>query len=265
LGVLGHDFVFQLDLEGVGMLDGLRVTVWNEGVHERKSAKVQAIYPLGMGRQIGDFLGGQPGIGSVRVVELGDVGQGLPEGVLEETDVLTWWGHLAHEEVSEELVERVQRRVLEGMGIVVLHSGHYSKIFKRLMGTSCFLKWREWEEQGEKERVWCVDPAHPIAAGIPESFELARSEMYGEHFDIPAPEQLVFVSWYQGGEIFRSGCCWHRGLGKVFYFSPGHETLPIYHDENVLKVIANGVRWAAPTRVSGGILRGNVPPMEVMG
>lgn len=242
----------------------LRVTVWNEGVHETINPKVQALYPKGMGAQIGGYLEKQPGVASVKVVQLSDPDQGVPQSLLDETDVLTWWGHLVHEQVDDATVDRVQQRVLEGMGLVVLHSGHYSKIFKRLMGTSCFLKWREWEEQGEKERVWCVDPAHPIAEGIPDHFEIERSEMYGEHFDIPQPDQLVFVSWFQGGEIFRSGCCWHRGQGKVFYFSPGHETLPIYHHETVLQVIANGVRWAGPTRVRGGVTRGNVPPMEAM-
>lgn len=247
------------------MSQGLRVTVWNEGVHEKTNPKVKALYPNGMGAQIGQYLAKQPGIASVTLAALADPEQGVPQALLDETDVITWWGHLAHEQVDDATVDRVQRRVLEGMGIVVLHSGHYSKIFKRLMGTSCFLKWREWEEQGEKERVWCVDPAHPIADGIPDHFEIERSEMYGEHFDIPQPDQQVFISWFQGGEIFRSGCCWHRGQGKVFYFSPGHETLPIYHHETVLQVIANGVKWAAPSRVCGGVARGNVPPMERMG
>lgn len=246
------------------MASGLRVTVWNEGVHETTNPKVQAIYPDGMGKQIAGYLAQQPGIASVKVAQLNDPDQGVPQALLDETDVITWWGHLAHEQVDEATVDRVQKRVLEGMGIVVLHSGHYSKIFKRLMGTSCFLKWREWEEKGEKERVWCVDPAHPIAEGIPDYFEIERSEMYGEHFDIPQPEQQVFISWFQGGEIFRSGCCWHRGQGKVFYFSPGHETLPIYYHETVLKVIANGVKWAAPTHVRGGVQRGKVEPMEEM-
>jgi trehalose utilization protein len=142
------------------------------------------------------------------------------------------------------VVDKVHQRVLEGMGLIVLHSGHFSKIFKRLMGTTCNLKWREI---GEKERVWVVNPAHPIADGLSDYFEIEKTEMYGEPFGIPEPDSLVFISWYQGGEVFRSGCCYYRGQGKVFYFSPGHETLPIYYNENVQKVIANGVRWAAPT------------------
>jgi trehalose utilization protein len=245
------------------MSEGIRVTVWNEGVHEKRSEKVRKVYPKGMGRQIAQYLRKQPGIGPVRVSELDDPDQGLSDKILNKTDVMTWWGHVAHNKVTEENAERVQKRVLEGMGLIVLHSGHMSKPFRRLMGTSCMLKWREWKGIGEKERLWVVDPAHPIVDGIPEYIELERTEMYGEHFDIPQPDQQVFISWYQGGEVFRSGCCWHRGLGKVFYLSPGHETIPIYYNELILQVICNAIKWAAPTRVKGGIKRDHFePPLE---
>ena len=160
--------------------------------------------------------------------------------------------------VLDATVDRVQARILAGMGLVVLHSGHFSKIFRRMMGTTCNLKWREI---GEKERLWVVDPAHPIAEGLSEYFELPHTEMYGEHFDIPQPDQLVFISWFEGGEVFRSGCCWHRGMGKIFYFRPGHETFPIYHNETVLRVIYNGIRWAAPSGLKK-VVRGNVQPLE---
>lgn len=247
------------------MSENLRVTIWNEGVHEKTNPKVEALYPDGLGRQIARHIEKVPGIASVRVAELDDPEHGLTDDVLENTDVMTWWGHTAHDRVDDVIVEKVRLRVVEhGMGLVVLHSGHFSKIFKRLMGTSCDLKWREYNNEGEKERLWVVDPAHPIAHGLPEMFELEKAEMYGEHFDIPQPDQLVLISWFQGGEVFRSGCCWHRGLGKVFYFRPGHETLPIYHNETVLKVIANGIHWSAPTRVDGGIKRGNAQPLEKM-
>ena len=246
-------------------MSGIRVTVWNEGVHEKELSACKALYPEGMGRVIGRFLEKQPGIASVRCVELGDADQGLSDEILASTDVMTWWGHCAHDKVTDENAAHVQRRVLEGMGLVVLHSGHMSKPFVRLMGTSCTLKWREWNNVGERERLWVVDPAHPIVHGVRESIEIPHAEMYGEHFDIPQPDQLVFVSWFQGGEVFRSGCCWHRGLGKVFYFRPGHETFPIYYNEEVLNVIANGVRWAAPTMVDGGVRRGNFdPPIETI-
>ena len=240
------------------MKDGLRVTVWNEGVHDKRDRKVMDIYPEGMGKAIAGYLAEQPGIASVRVAELGDKGQGLTDTILAKTDVMTWWGHCAHDQVTDENAAKVKQCVLEGMGLVVLHSGHFSKVFKSLMGTGCDLKWREI---GEKERLWVVDPAHPIAEGLSEYFELPHTEMYGEHFDIPQPDQLVFISWFEGGEVFRSGCCWHRGLGKVFYFRPGHEPLPIYHNETVLRVIYNGIRWAAPSGLKK-LVRGNVQPLE---
>jgi trehalose utilization protein len=217
-----------------------RVTVWNEFRQERSDPPVGAIYPDGIHAAIADGLR-RAGF-DVGTATLDEPEHGLTEAVLEATDVLTWWGHVAHDEVSDQVVERVQRRVLDGMGLIVLHSGHFSKIFKRLMGTTCDLKWRE---AGERERVWIVDPGHPIAEGLGESFLLDEEEMYGEHFDIPAPDRLVFVSWFQGGEVFRSGCCFQRGRGRIFYFRPGHETHPTYFNPDVRRVIANATAWAS--------------------
>jgi trehalose utilization protein len=223
------------------MSNQIRVTVWNEYRHERSDPRVAAVYPEGIHAAIASSLGAAGY--TVRTATLDEPEHGLTAAVLAETDVLTWWGHMAHGEVSDEIVARVHQRVLEGMGLVVLHSGHFSKIFKRLMGTSCDLKWREI---GERERLWVVAPGHPIVEGIGEYFEIPQEEMYGEFFDIPAPDELVLVSWFQGGEVFRSGCCYHRGHGKIFYFRPGHETYPSYHQPEVQRIIANGVRWAAP-------------------
>jgi len=221
-----------------------RVTIWNEFRHEKKNEQVARIYPEGLHVMIGKALGAK-GL-DVQLAALDEPDNGLPIEKLVGTDVLVWWGHMAHGEVKDEVVERVYERVLAGMGLIVLHSAHFSKIFRKLMGTTCNLKWRAI---GEKERLWVVNPAHPIAVGLGEYFELEHEEMYGEHFDIPAPDELVFISWFAGGDVFRSGCCYHRGMGKVFYFQPGHETLPTYHDPNVLRVIYNAVLWAAP---SGG-------------
>lgn len=217
-----------------------RVTIWNEFRHERQHEAVRRVYPDGLHAPIAAHLAGE-GM-RVRVATLDEPEHGLSADVIADTQVLLWWGHLAHGEVQDAVVDRVQQAVLRGMGLVVLHSGHFSKIFKRLMGTSCDLKWRE---AGEKERIWVVEPGHPIAAGLGEYFEIPREEMYGERFDIPAPDELVLVSWFQGGEVFRSGCCYRRGAGRIFYFRPGHETYPTYHQPEVLRVIANGVRWAA--------------------
>ncbi|WP_416839653.1 ThuA domain-containing protein [Haloferax sp. DFSO52] len=217
------------------------VTVWNEYRHERESEAVAAVYPDGIHTVIADALGERGH--DVGTATLDEPEHGLTESVLDETDVLVWWGHKAHDEVADDVVERVVDAVHEGMGLLVLHSGHYSKPFKRLMGTSCSLKWRE---VGEKERLWTVEPGHPITDGLPESFEVPHAEMYGERFDIPAPDELVFLSWFEGGEVFRSGCCYTRGKGRIFYFRPGHETYPIYEQPEVQTVLDNAVEWAAP-------------------
>ena len=224
------------------MAELLRVTVWNEYRHEKSDVQVAEIYPNGIHGAIASQLRSERVV--VRTATLDQPEHGLPERVLAQTDVLIWWGHIAHGEVGDEVVERVHRRVLGGLGLVVLHSGHLSKVFRRLMGTSCQLRWRE---MGERERVWVVDPAHPIAEGLGEYFEVPHCEMYGERFDIPAPDELVLISWFEGGEVFRSGCCYHRGKGKVFYFRPGHEAFPVFYQPEVLRVITNAVRWAAPT------------------
>ncbi len=246
------------------MSGAIRVTVWNEGRHEKKNETVRNIYPDGMHAVIAKGLERAGGF-SVRTATLDEAEHGLPQSVLQETDVLTWWGHLAHGEVKDEVVHRVQKRVLEGMGLIVLHSGHFSKIFKALMGTHCSLKWRE---AAEKERLWVVEPSHPIAAGLGEYVELPNTEMYGERFDIPAPDELVFISWFEGGEVFRSGCCWQRGHGRVFYFRPGHETYPIYHNPQIQQILANAARWAAPRLIKADACPNSpalekIPPREV--
>jgi trehalose utilization protein len=239
------------------MAKTIRITVWNEFRHEKKNEQIAKIYPQGMHGAIAGHLSKQAGI-EARTATLDEPEHGLTEQVLADTDVLTWWGHTAHGEVQDEIVARVQKRVWDGMGLIVLHSGHFSKIFRALMGTTCNLRWREI---GEKERLWVVDGSHPIAEGVGEYFELPHTEMYGEPFDIPAPDALVFVSWFAGGEVFRSGCCFNRGRGKVFYFRPGHETFPIYYDENVLKVITNAARYVATGRAAPPTF-GNVKPLE---
>lgn len=218
-----------------------RVTVWNEFLHERESDVVREIYPEGMHRVIALAIGEKSGA-EVRTATLDQEDHGLTDPVLAATDVLVWWGHKAHDRVKDEVVERVHQQVLSGMGLIVLHSGHVSKIFRRTLGTNCSLKWREADE---KERLWNLEPTHPILEGIPEHFELEQEEMYGERFDVPPPDELLMLSWFQGGEVFRSLCTWRRGHGRVVYFRPGHETYPTYHHPHVQRIIANSCLWAA--------------------
>jgi trehalose utilization protein len=233
-----------------------KIVVWNEYRHEQHNPEVKEIYPAGIHGAIADFL--QEAKLEVKTATLDEPEHGLTEALLNETDVLIWWGHIAHHEVSDEIVQRVKQRVLDGMGLIVLHSGHFSKIFKVLMGTSCDLKWRE---ANEKERIWIVDPSHPIVEGLGEYIELESEEMYGEHFDIPAPDQLLMISWFEGGEVFRSGCTYTRGKGKIFYFRPGHETYPTYYHQDVQRVIINAVNWAASTNLPIPVY-GNAKPLE---
>jgi trehalose utilization protein len=220
-----------------------RVTVWTEYVQDRDDEPVKAVYPDGIHASLAD--GFREAGFEVAVAHLDEPEHGLTEEVLAKTDVLTWWGHVAHPKVEDAIVDRVQARVLDGMGLIVLHSGHHSKIFRRLMGTSGDLHWRE---AGERERLWVVDRSHPIADGLGESFVVEPEEMYGEAFDVPPPDELVLISWFQGGEVFRSGCCWRRGRGRIFYFRPGHETYPTYFQPIVRKVLANAAAWAAGPR-----------------
>jgi trehalose utilization protein len=220
----------------------INVTVWNEFRHEKKEERIRKVYPDGIHQVIADFLK-EDGNMEVRTAKLDEPEHGLTTDVLKNTDVLVWWGHTAHNEVRDDIVERVQERVLKGMGLIVLHSGHHSKIFRKLMGTTCNLKWREADE---RERLWVIEQNHPIAQGIGEYIELDKEEMYGERFDIPEPDALVFIGWFKGGEVFRSGCCFNRGHGRIFYFQPGHESYPTFYKPQVQKVISNAVRWACP-------------------
>ncbi len=220
----------------------INVTVWNEYWHEQTCEEVRKVYPEGIHNAVKEALDAD-GSFDVRCATLDMPEQGLTQEVLDSTDVLFWWGHCKHGEVPDDLVEKIRLRVLEGMGLVCLHSAHFSKIFKRMLGTECSLKWREW---AEKERVWVIEPGHPIAAGLGQYFEIPHCEMYGEQFAIPTPDKVVFISWYEGGEVFRSGVTFERGLGRIFYFSPGHETFPIYYQKEVRQVLVNAAKWAAP-------------------
>jgi trehalose utilization protein len=218
----------------------IRTLVWNEFVHERENAVVRKIYPDGIHAVIAAALAGEADM-DVATATLDQPEHGLSRARLDATDVLLWWGHKVHGEVSDAVVERVADRVHQGMGLIVLHSGHFAKIFKRLMGTPCSLRWRE---AGERERLWAINRSHPIVQGVGPSIELPNAEMYGEPFLVPEPMETVFISWFEGGEVFRSGLTYQRGAGRIFYFRPGHETYPIYHNPEIQTVLRNAVRWA---------------------
>ncbi len=219
----------------------IRVTVWNEYRHEKENETVRAIYPDGLHETIAAVLRHEPDF-EVGTATLDEEQHGLSPAKLAATDVLFWWGHKAHAEVADAVVDRVAQRVWEGMGLVVLHSGHFSKIFKRLMGSPCSLHWRE---AGERERIWVIDPTHPIAKGLGPTLTIENSEMYGEPFLVPEPLETVFISWFQGGEVFRSGLTYRRGAGRIFYFGAGHETYPVYKNPDVETVLRNAARWAS--------------------
>lgn len=218
----------------------MKVLIWNENQHEKTDARVTELYPGGLHQFIAGIL--KSDTVEVRTATLDDEHCGITEEILDDTDVLIWWGHMAHERVPDDVVDMVQRHVLSGMGLFLLHSAHFSKIFKRLMGTTCSLKWRD----GARERIWTIKPNHPIAAGVDETFVLDPEEMYGEPFDIPYPEETIFLGWFKSGEVFRSGCTWTRGHGRIFYFQPGHETNPSFHDKNVQRIMKNAVQWLCP-------------------
>lgn len=240
----------------------IRVTVWNENVHEQKNRIVSSIYPDGIHGTIAEALNTDPGIAATTAT-LQQPEHGLTEERLAQTDVLFWWGHCAHGDVADDVVERVCNAVWSGMGMVFLHSAHFAKPFKRLMGGPCNLTWRE---AGERERLWVTSRNHPITSGLPNHFELENEEMYGEPFGVPEPLETVFVSWFAGGEVFRSGLTYKRGAGNIFYFRPGHETYPTYHNADVQRVLLNAAKWAynPAARISDPNVAPNVPVDEAL-
>lgn len=216
----------------------IHVTIWNEGRHERNEASLRELYPDGLHGAIANLLKTDDAL-DITTTTLDDPEHGLPDALLDNTDVLIWWGHLSHQDVPWELADKVAQRVGRGMGAIFLHSAHMSRPFIRLMGTSCTLCWRD----GAREHLWVTDPSHPIAKGIPACLTLEREEMYGEFFDIPKPDSVVFTGWFSTGNVFRSGCTFTRGRGRIFYFQPGHEWNPTYHNPVVGQILRNAVHW----------------------
>lgn len=241
------------------MSEKINVLVWSEYIDAEKQPEVVEIYPEGIGKVIADFLSGESNL-SVRTGGLDNMESDLSEESLLETDVLVWWDHFFQDRITDEILERIKHRIYEGMGFIALHSAIVSRVFRGLMGTSCAMKWRE---VGEKERVWVIDRGHRIAAGLEREYiDIPISEMYGESANIPHPEDLVFVSWYAGGEVMRSGCCYKRGNGRIFLFTPGHEEYPIYYQAEIQKIIINAVNWAKPSTGPPPNYAGHSSPLE---
>ena len=225
----------------------INVTIWNEFIYEKNDANVKEIYPQGIHNYLKTFLKIDKGL-KIRTAVLDEKEHGLDDQLLSRTDVLIWWGHKAHDQVQDRVVDKVQKRILQGMGLLVLHSGHHSKIFKRMMGTNANLR---WAERGERERIWVCDPGHPISKGLGEYFDIEMAEMYGEPCQVPTPDETVFISWFEGGEVFRSGLCYKRGNGRIFYFRPGHESYPVYYNKDVQRVILNSIYWLHKNKDEG--------------
>lgn len=219
----------------------LRVTMWNEFVHERELPEIRAVYPEGIHGCLRNFLEKEQDI-TVRCVTLDMPNQGITQELLDNTDVLIWWSHARQEDITDETVRLVRNAVHSGMGLVALHSAHFSRIMRDLLGTTMTLHWRH----GDREKLWCIDPTHPIAQGVPACIDIPEEEMYGECFDIPRPDDIIFIGWFAGGQVFRSGVTFKRGRGKIFYFQPGHEEAPVYQHPDIQRIIINAVRWAAP-------------------
>lgn len=219
----------------------LRVTVWNEFVHERELPEIRAVYPEGIHGCLRSFLEKEQDI-TVKCVTLDMPNQGITQELLDNTDVLIWWSHARQEDITDETVRLVRNAVHSGMGLVALHSAHFSRIMRDLLGTTMTLHWRH----GDQEKLWCIDLTHPIAQGVPACIDIPEEEMYGECFDIPRPDDVIFIGWFAGGQVFRSGVTFRRGRGKIFYFQPGHEEAPVYQHPDIQRIIINAVRWAAP-------------------
>lgn len=235
----------------------IKVTIYNEFCHEKTDENVAKIYPQGIHMAL------KKGIESdeilVRTATLETIKEDLTPEILADTDVLLWWGHMKHSEVPDEIATMVRDEVQKGMGAIFLHSGHHSKPFRLLMGSTCNLSWRE---NGDRELLWVVNPAHPIVQGIDRFVMLDNEETYSEPFGIPEAQETVFIASFEGGEVLRAGCCWKRENGKIFYFQPGHETFPTYYNENIVKIIKNAIYWAKPDYRVDKILSPNIEKLE---
>ena len=221
----------------------IRVTIYNEYIHEREYEDIHRIYPDGIHGCIKAFLEKEADM-TVNIATFDMEEHGLTEEVLKNTDVLIWWSHARQEEISDRVVERVCRHIRCGMGFIGLHSAHYSKVMRQILGTSMTLSWKH----DVHEKLWCIDPTHPIAEGVPACIDIPCEEMYAEPFGIPKPDDVIFAGWFDKGYVFRSGVTFTRENGKLFYLQCGHESHPVYHMPEIQRIIINAVRYVRPIR-----------------
>jgi trehalose utilization protein len=225
-----------------------KVVVWSEGT-ANVDPKSKVVYPDDINSAIAEGLKPLETDGwEVAKASFGEPDQGISDELLNSTDVLIWWGHKKHGEVKDELVDKINTRVRDGkMGFIGTHSCHFAKPFKKLMGTAC--SWREYVDDGTSAQIVVKEPDHPICKGV-KDFRLPKIERYGEPFAVPTPESVPLEGIYTkpdgSTDHARMGLCWTVGGGKVFYFTPGHETYNDYYRPEVRRIFINAVGWAAP-------------------
>ena len=227
-----------------------RVVVWSEGTANVDPGS-KKVYPNDINAAIAEGLKPLEARGwEIVTASLKDPEQGITDELLKGTDVLIWWGHKKHGDVKDELVARIVQRVKEeGMGFISTHSSHFAKPYKKIMGSPC--TWREYKADGTSVKVIVKEPNHPITKGV-KDFSLPKIERYSEPFGVPEPESVPLDGLYTKPdgktEPGRMGLCWTIGKGKVFYFTPGHETYDDYFRPEVRQIFCNAVEWAASAK-----------------
>lgn len=219
----------------------MRILIYNEGRDERNKPEVLTIYPKEIGGALSHIVSQIPNSEIIDILSMYNVKEKLTNNLLESVDLLLYWSHGGNSQFPDELAKLIQDHVLRGMGFVVLHSAIGSKPFKALMGTTCSIHYRH----DDFERMTCCNPLHPIAAGLPLHIELDKEESYGEYIDVPKPDDIIYLGWFDSGEVCRSVMTWTRGYGKVVFIQPGHETNSSYHNPYIQKLIVNSCIWAS--------------------
>lgn len=223
------------------------VVVWSEGTAPKE------IYPNDINGAIAEGLKASPLMKDWDVVIAGidDPDQRISDELLKKTDVLIWWGHKKHGDVKDALVDKIEKRVKEeGMGFIALHSAHFAKPNKRIMGTPC--TFAAYVCDNKENVVSVAMPNHPICKGVAKTFTVANDERYSDPYAVPTPDAvpLTAIQVRNDGtkEEAKMGFCWTVGKARMFYLQMGHETNPIYFDPEIRKVMANAVLWAAPKK-----------------